>query len=130
VRCIAVDAVDRRVCAGVALLADSKGARMLFGLVEICTNSATGVTSAKSSRVTIDLAIPALRASSVCNIVIQLAPTVANNEVLSANIGLLHIACKCNHNCRVCFVLSSVSWGEPLWGLPLDQLWVVRREAV
>jgi len=70
--------------------------------------------------VTVGLTLAALGASSVLNVVIQFALTVANDEVLTANLALLDVACECHNNRGVCLVLPSVSWHEPSWGLALD----------
>ena len=79
---------------------------------------------------TVGLTLAALSASSVCDGVIQFALTVANDEVLTANLSLLDVACKCHDNRGVYLVLSSVSRHEPSWGLALGQLGVVGRDAL
>jgi hypothetical protein len=130
VRRIAVGAAYRRVGAGRALLANWESAWVLFGLVRVCADSTAGVVSAKRSRMTISPAVSALGAPSVCNIVIQLTFSVADDEVLSANVGLFHIARKRHDNCRVCLVLPTLSWSEPPWSLPLDQLRIISGDAL
>jgi hypothetical protein len=80
--------------------------------------------------VTVSLALPALGTSPVRDVVIQFALTVANDEVLTANLSLLDVAYERHNNCRVCLGSSSVSWYEPSRGLALYQLWVIGRDAL
>jgi len=42
------------------------------------------------------------------NVVVQFALTVANDEVLTAKLGHLDVACECHDICGVCFVFLSV----------------------
>jgi hypothetical protein len=79
---------------------------------------------------TVDLTFTALGASPVCNVVIQFTLTVANDEMLMANLGLLDVACECHDNRGVCIVLLSVDWHKPLWRLTLDQLGVIGKDTV
>jgi hypothetical protein len=80
--------------------------------------------------VTVGLTLATLGASPVRNVVIQLALTVANDEVLTANLSLLDVARERHDNCGVCLVLSSVSRREPSRSLALDQLGVIGRDAL
>jgi len=80
--------------------------------------------------VSVALALAALGASSVCNVIIQFALMVTHDEVLAANIGFLNVACQRHNNCGMCLLLLSVSRSEPSWGLPLDELGVVGGETL
>ena len=79
---------------------------------------------------TVGLTFMALGASSVRDVVIQFALTVANNEVLTPDLSLLDVAGERHDNCRVCLVLSSVGRREPSRGLALDQLGVIGRDTL
>jgi hypothetical protein len=102
---------------------------MLLRLVGVGTDCTTGIVPAQSSWMTIGLTLAALGASSVCNVVIQLALAVAHNQVLTANLGLLDVACECHDNRGICLMFASVIRCKPSWGLPLDQLGVVGGDA-
>jgi hypothetical protein len=78
--------------------------------------------------VTVGLTFTVLRALPIRNVVIQFTLAVANDEVLTANLNLLDVACKCCDGCRVRLVLSSVGRRKPSPGLALDQLGVIRRD--
>ena len=79
---------------------------------------------------TVGLTLAALGASPIRNVVIQFALTVANDEVLTANLSLLDVAYERHDNRGVRLVFSSVRRREPSWGLALDQLWVIGRDAL
>jgi hypothetical protein len=125
-----VGTTNRGVSAGRTLLANRKSARMLPNLMGFCTDYTSRVDSVQSHWVTVSLALTVLGASSIRDIVIQLALTVANDEVLTANLSFLDVAYERHDNRGVCLVFSSVSWYEPSWGLALYQLWVIGRDAL
>jgi len=127
---IAVGTVDRGVSAGWTLLANWTRVRVLLGLVGVCTDHTAGIVPAQSCWVAVGLALEVLSVSSVRNIIIQLALTVTDNEVLIANADFLDIACQHHNHCGVCLMLSSLSWGKPSGGLPLDELQVVGGETL
>jgi len=95
-----------------------------------CADVTAGVISAESSGVTVGLTVMALGAPSVCDVVIQLVFALADNKVLTTNIGLLDIDRKSYNNGGVCFMLPLVGRGEPPRCLPLNQLGVVSCEAM
>ena len=76
---VAVRTANWRVGACRAFLAGRKGARMLASVVGASTDSTAGVVLTEGSRVSKGLAVVALGAPSVCDIVIQLTFTVADN---------------------------------------------------
>jgi hypothetical protein len=127
---LTVGATNRGVSAGWTLLANRKSARVLLGLVGFCTDCTARVVSAQCHWVTVSLALTVLGASSVRNVVIQLALTVANDEVLTANLSLLDVAYERHDNRGVCLVFSSISRYEPSRGLALYQLWVIGRDTL
>ena len=102
---------------------------MLPGRIGFCTDRTAGVVPAQASQMTVGLALAALGTSPVHNVVIQLALAVADNQVLAANLGLLHVACERHHNRGICLIFPSVSWRKPPRGLTLDQLGVVGGDA-
>jgi len=59
-----------------------------------------------------------------------LAFAVADGEVVSSNVSLLGAAAQGHDYCRGCFLFASVCRDEPVWRLALDQLGVVRGNAV
>jgi hypothetical protein len=115
--------------AGGAFLASWKGARVLSSFVGSSADSTSGVIAAKGSRMTISLALSALGASSVGDVVVQLAFAVANYEVLAADGYFLDIACKRHDNGRVRFVLTPLGCCKPTWRLTLYQLRVIGSNA-
>ena len=123
--CVAVRTAYGRMGACGTLFANWESAGVLFRLMGLCTDRAAGVIPAQGSRMSVALALAALGASSVRNVIIQFALAVADDEVLAANIGFRDVACQCHNNCGVCLLLSSVSRGEPPRGLPLDELGVI-----
>ena len=78
---------------------------------------------------TVGLTVTALGAPSICDIVVQFALAVADNQVLAANLGLLDVARERHHNRGICLMFPSVSQREPPRGLTLDQLGVVGGDA-
>jgi len=125
VGCVTVGAANRGVSAGWALLANRERAWMLLSLVGVCADRTARVVPAQSRWVAVDLALAALGAPSIRNVIIQFALMVTDNEVLTANAGFLDVACQRHDQSGVCLLLSSLSWGEPPGGLPLDKLRVV-----
>jgi hypothetical protein len=79
---------------------------------------------------TIGLTFTALGTPPVRNVVIQFTLTIANDEVLTANLSLLDVACERHDNRGVCLVLSSVGRCEPSWSLTLNQLGVIGRDTL
>ena len=73
----------------------------------------------------ISLAVVALGAPSVWDVVIQLAFAVADNEVLTANASLLDISCEGHHYSGVRFTFASFGGSQPAWRLALHELRVV-----
>jgi hypothetical protein len=73
----------------------------------------------------IGLAVVALGASSVWDVVIQLAFAVADNQVLAANASLLDISCEGHHYSGVGFAFASIGGSQPTWRLALHKLRVV-----
>ena len=102
-----------------------KGTQMIAGVVGASTNGTAGVVLAEGSRVSIGLAVVALCAPSVCDVVIQLAFSFADNEILTPNASLFDVAHKCHHNCRIGLVFAPFSSSQQPWCLTLDQLRVV-----
>ena len=103
---------------------------MLFGLMGVSTDCTAGVVPAQGSGMTVGLTLAALGAPPVRNVVVQLALPVADNQVLTANLGLLDVACERHNNRGVCLVLLSLSRCKPSRGLALDQLRVIGRDAL
>ena len=103
---------------------------MIVGVVGASTNGTAGVVLAEGSRVSIGLGVVALGAPSVCDVVIQLAFSVADNEILTPNASLFDVTRKCHHNCRIGLVFAPFSSSQPPWCLALDQLWVVSSNTV
>jgi len=128
--CIAVHTTNRGMGACGALLAGWKGTQILMGVVGAGTNSTTGVVSAEGSRVSIGLPVVALRAPSICDVVIQLAFSVADNEILTTNASLFDVTCKCHHNCRIGLICALFGSSQPPWCLALDKLRVVSGNTV
>jgi hypothetical protein len=93
---------------------------MLLGLMGVCTDSTAGAVSAQGSWMTIGLTFAALGTPSVRNVVIQLTLAVADYQVLTANLGLLDVACERHDNRRICLIFPSVGWCKPPRGLTLD----------
>ena len=79
---------------------------------------------------TIGFSLAALGGFPIHNVVVQFALTVANDEVLAANLSLLDVACECHDNRGVRFVFSSIGRCERSWGLALCQLGVIERYAL
>ena len=79
---------------------------------------------------TVGLTLAALGGFPIRNIVVQFALSVANDEVLAANLSLLDVSCECHDNRGVRFVFSSVCLYEPSRGLAFRQLGVLRRYAL
>jgi len=98
VGCITIDASNWRVGTGWAFSADRQGTWMLPGLVWACANRTVGVVLAQCSRMTKRLTLATLCASPICNIVVQLALAIADNQVLTPNLSFLDIASECHHN--------------------------------
>ena len=94
------------------------------------TNGTAGVVSTEASGVSACLAVMALGVPPVCDVVIQLTFSVADNEVLATNASLFDLVCKRHYYCRVCLVFTSFSSGQPTWCLALDKLRVVGGNAV
>ena len=84
---LAVGAADWWVGAGWAFLVGQNGAGVVFGLMGFHTDGAAGVVPAQSCRVSIALAVAALGASSVRDVVVELAFTVADREIVSSDVG-------------------------------------------
>jgi len=99
-------------------------------MVRASTNGTAGVVSTEGGRVSVRLAVVALGAPTVCDIVIQLTFSVTDNEVLMTNASLFDIARKRHHYCRIRLVFTSFSSGQPTWRLALDKLRVVGGNAV
>ena len=98
---------------------------MPFNFVRTSADSTPGIVPAECSRMAVDLAVVALSASSVRNVIVQLTFTVTDNEVLVSNTGFLDGSREHYDDYRVRFMLPSVSGGEPSWRLSLNQLGVV-----
>jgi len=126
VGCIAIDTPDGGVSAGRAFLANREHAQVLFSFMRASTDRTMGSVPAECGGVAVDLAVVALSASSVCDVIVQLTFLVTDNEVLASNAGPLDGSCKRYDNCGVGFMLPSLGRGEPLWRLSLNQLGVVR----
>jgi hypothetical protein len=127
--CTTVGAANRGVSAGWALFANRKSAWMLLSLMEVCTDCTARIVPAQGSWMTVGLTLTTLGAPPVCNVVVQLALAVADNQVLTANLGFLDVACERHDNRRICLMFSSVSWCKPPWGLTLNQLGIVGGDA-
>jgi len=80
------------VGAGWAFLAGRDGAGVVFGLVGFRADGAVGGVPAQGSRVSIALAVAALGASPVRDVVVELAFAVAHREVVSSDVGYLDTA--------------------------------------
>jgi hypothetical protein len=103
---------------------------MVFGLVGACTNGTSWGFSAQGGRVTIPLAVATLGTPAVCDILLELAFPVADNEVVKTNVSFLDISRKCHDDSGVCLVLSPFCWGQPSRSLNLYKLVVVYSDAV
>jgi len=103
---------------------------MFAGVVGAGANSTAGVISTKGCGVSIGLAVVALSASSIRDVVVQLAFPIAYDEILAADCILLDIPCQCHDNRRVCFMLAAICRCQPAWGLSLYQLRIVGSDAV
>jgi hypothetical protein len=127
---VTVGAANRRVSTGWALLANRESTWVLLGFVGVCADRTARVVPTQSSWVAVALALATLCAPSVRNVIIQFTLTVANDEVLTANLSLLDVAGERHDNRRVDLVLSSIGRREPSWGLALDQLGVIGRDTL
>jgi len=95
---LAVGAADWRVGAGWAFLAGRDGAGVVFGLVGFRADGAAGGLPAEGCRVSIALAVVALCASPVRDVVVELAFAVADHEVVSSDVGHLDTAAEGHDN--------------------------------
>jgi len=114
------------VSAGRAFLANREHARVLFSFMSASADLTMGSIPAECSGMAVDLAVVALSASSVSDVIVQLTFPVTDNEVLASNAGPLDGSCKSYDNCGVGFMLPSLGRGEPSWRLSSNQLGVVR----
>jgi len=89
---LAVGAADRQVGAGWAFLAGRNGAGVVFSLVGFRAEGAAGGVPAQGCRVSVALAVAVLGASPLRDIVVELAFTVADREVVSSDVGHLDTA--------------------------------------
>jgi len=126
---VTVGAADGGVGACGSLLAVGEGAWVFLGLVGSGTDSASGAVAAEGRWVSECLAVPALGASSVGDVFLEAAFSVADDELLTADRGFLYIAGEGHDDSGVGFVCSSVSRGEPSRCLALDELGVVGCDA-
>ena len=129
-RRVAVHTTDWRVGASRAFLANGKGARMLSGVVWPGADGAAGVVPAKCSRMSIGLAVVAMGAPSVWDVVIQLAFAVAHDKVLTSDRIFLDITGQRHDNRRCCLMLAAFCWCQPAWHLPLYELRIVGSNAI
>ena len=88
----AVSAADWRVGAGWAFLAGRDGAGVDFGLVGFRADGTVAGVPTHGCRVSIALAVVALGASPIRDVVIELAFAVADCEVVSSDVGQLDTA--------------------------------------
>ena len=116
---LAVGVADWRVGAGWAFLASRDGAGVVFGLVGFRADGTVGGVPAQGCRVSIALAVVALGASPVGDVVVELAFTVADREVVSSNVSHLDTASEGHDNRGGRFLFVLVCWGEPVRGLSL-----------
>jgi len=68
------------------------GAGVVFGLVGFCADGAAGGVPAQGCWVSIALAVAALCDSPVRDVIVELAFTVADHEVVSSDVGHLDTA--------------------------------------
>jgi hypothetical protein len=122
---IAVHVMDRGVGAYGTFPAGWEGIRMLASVVRAGGNGTARVITTKCDGMSIVLAVVTLDASSIWDVVIQLAFPIADNEILATDTGLFDISCKCHHNCGIRFLFVSFGRSQPTWCLTLDELWVV-----
>jgi len=123
--CIAVHTTDWRVDACGTFLAGREVTRVLASVVGASANGTAGAVSAEGSEVSVSLTVVALCAPTVCDIVIQLTFTVADNEILATDASLFDTSPKCHHDCRIRFGFASFGSSQPTWCLTLDELRVV-----
>ena len=98
---------------------------MLASVAGASANGTARVVPAEGSGVSLSLTVVALCALTVCDIVIQLTFTVADNEILATDASLFDTSRKCHHDCRIRFVFTSLGSSQPTWCLTLDELRVV-----
>jgi hypothetical protein len=130
VRCITVEAANWWVSASRALLADREAAWVVLSCMRFGADSTAGRVLTEGCWVAIALAVAALGATAIGNIVGKLAFPVADGKVMSANISLLGVAGQSHDNSGVCLVLTAVCRGEPPWRLSLHKLRVIGRNAI
>jgi len=128
--CIAIHTTDWRVGASRAFLASGEGARVLSSRVGTGANGTAGTVSTQRSRMSICLAVVALGAPSVGNVIVQLALPIAHDEVLTADCVLLDISHQRHYSRRGCFMLVTFRGCQPAWRLPLYELRIVGSDAV
>jgi len=123
--CVAVHITDRRVSASWTFLAARKSTWVFLSVVGTGANSTANVIPTEGSRVFVGLAIVALGAPPIWDVLVQLAFPIAYDQVLMANHTLLDITRQCHDNCRVGFMLATVCRCQPGLRLPFYQLRVI-----
>jgi len=128
--CVAVHATDWWVSASWTFLAGRKSTWVISSVVGTGTNGTANVIPTEGSGVSVRLAIVALGAPPIWDVVIQLAFSIAYDQVLTADRTLLDVTRQCHDNCRVGFMLVTVCRCQPVRRLPLYQLRVVGGDTV
>jgi len=128
--CVAVHATDRWVSASWTFLAGRKRTWVISSVVGTGTNGTANVIPTEGSGVSVRLAIVALGAPPIWDVVVQLAFPIAYDQVLTADRTLLDVTRQCHDNCRVGFMLATVCRCQPARHLPLYQLRVVGGDTV
>ena len=82
---------------------------MFFGLVRAGTNDTSWRSVAEGGSVVISLTVLALSTLAVCDVVLDLAFSVADDQIMSTDISFLDISCKCYDDGGVCLVFASIS---------------------
>ena len=116
--------------AGRALSAGRKGTQVFASFMTASANGTAGVVSAEGCQVSIGLAVSALCAPSIWDVVIQLAFTVAYDKVLVTDRSLLDTTRQCHENRGVRFMLAALCGCQPAWCLSLYQLQIVGSDTV
>ena len=105
---VAVRTANWRVGARRALLARWETAGMVVGLVKVGANGTSWRFVAQGGRMAISLAVLALSTPAICNVVLDLAFSVPDDQILATDISFLDISCKCHNDGGVCLVFTSV----------------------
>ena len=112
--CVVVHVTDQGVSASWSILAGRKSTWVFLSVVGTATNGTANVIPTEGSRVSVGLAIVALGAPPIWDVVFQLAYPIAYDQVLTADRTLFDITRQRHDNCRVGFMLAMVCRCQPV----------------